>query len=99
MAVQKKQALKVLLLVLAVSSVAWISTNHLEAQPQSRFLASYLTSSTRSSAVRSACSGLSRTDFSTSNQTAMSSYVASLNSSLGIDGYLYFKSVSPYSNS
>ena len=85
---KRKHALGALLVVLTLSCLVWLNTNDLDRYPNNRLLVSYLTSSTRSAVVSSACSGYTRNDFSANNQTAMSSYVDSLNSSLGVNGYL-----------
>jgi hypothetical protein len=85
---KRKHALGALLVVLTLSCLVWFNTNDLDRYPNNRLLVSYLTSSTRSAVVSSTCSGYTREDFSANNQTAMSSYVDSLNSSLGVNGYL-----------
>ena len=91
---KKKQALRSILLVLAVSCLAWFSSTNLDHGPNNRLLLTYLTSSTRSTAAQSVCSGYTSSDFPVNNMTTMSPYVDSLNSSLGIDGYF-----SPYTES
>jgi len=88
MKANNKQALRGLLVVIAFSCIIWFNTTDLDHSPINRLLASYLTSSSRSTASANVCSGFTINDFSADNKTAMSSYVNSLNSSLGIDGYL-----------
>ena len=90
MKANNKQALRGLLVVIAFSCIIWFNTTDLDHSPINRLLASYLTSSSRSTASANVCSGFTINDFSADNKTAMSSYVNSLNSSLGIDGYLSF---------
>jgi hypothetical protein len=74
--------------VVLLSTLAWALTEDNSASVHSRQLAAYLTSSTRNQAVASTCSGYSRSDFIVTGNVSMSSYVGSINSSIGIDGYL-----------
>lgn len=81
----KKQFL-VFLAVFMFTTFSWLYTQPLDAPPTTRLLTSYLTSSSRSNTLSQACGSETR---QTITQTKLSNHVSSVNTSVGIDGYIH----------
>lgn len=79
-----------LLLLALVSLAVWDSTEPL-APPKQRLLATYQTSSTRSSNIANNCpADLNRTTLaSTSDISTAQTYLSNVKSQLGVDGYSF----------
>lgn len=79
--------LLILVSVVCLSGLVWAQTNEGESFDNARMLATYLTSSTRSSVLNSACGSYTREGLLQSEGIEMSQHVSSVNSTIGIDGY------------
>lgn len=84
-----KKQLWSLLSVVVISAVIWSQTHSQETYLTQRMLASYLTSSNRSSTLNIACASYTRDSLYKSEGIEMSSLVSTVNSSVGIDGYTH----------